>query len=110
MTRPEQATARSEAMPDRDEMTPGEIARSLKRLEQGLAELRSDIKNLDVIHRAEYEADKRGDDNRHHALSKDVKEIQDDLKTNRRLVLTSLVAPILLVVFGVIFAAAMAAP
>lgn len=93
-------------MPD-SEMAPGEIARSLARLERGLESLGEVIKNLDVIHRAEYEAHRSGDEKRMVAIEEDVAEIVTDIKANRRIAFTSLVAPILILVFGAIFAAVM---
>jgi hypothetical protein len=94
-------------VPDREEMAPGEIARSLLRLERGMEQLAKTIRDLDVVHRGEYEAHRQGDDARMLAVERDVKELRDDVKTSRRLVLSALVFPALLLVFGAIIAAVM---
>lgn len=107
-------------MPDREEMAPGEIARTLIRLEKAVANVDHKIDNLDVVKRPEYEADRRGDDLRLSAVEQDIRDltaavatkadgqkvvaVETDIKRNRQVALTGLIYPTLLLVIGAVLA------
>lgn len=95
-------------MNDGDEMQPGEIARSLKRLEQAIGRVDTRIENLDVVKRGEYLAHRQGDEIRLTAIEADVKDLQDDARANRRLVLGSFALPLVVLVLGGLLLAALA--
>lgn len=94
-----------------DDVTLGEIARRLDRHEQSIAEalreVRADIAALSYVPTGTYEAHRAAAGQRVGQLEAEVREVRQGREADRRLIWTSLVAPVLMLVIGALLYAAL---
>lgn len=92
-----------DSIPPPPDVTLGEIWRTVKRIEKQLD-------SLQVVTQLQYGADQRAMGQRIDAVAEDVVEIKRDAAANRRMIWTSIIAPVIMLIVGVVVTASVVAP